>query len=151
MNGGIGKISWDLYARAAVGGVLLYAGFMKAAGPSAEFAAAIAAYKILPAALVTPFSIAIPYLEMWIGLFVLTGFYSRYASLAAAALFAVFMIVLGSALLRGIDLASCGCFGADTLSPRYTIVMDAVLLALSLASSKLNRFTPSWSLDRILS
>lgn len=135
----------------AVGGVLMYAGFMKATGPAAEFAANLAAYKLFPSFLVSPLSLGVPYLEMWVGLFVFAGLYSRYASFAAAALFTAFVLVLGSALLRGIDLTTCGCFGSDTLSPRYTILMDIVLLALSLMSAKINRFTPSWSLDKTLS
>ena len=43
-----------LLSRIVVGAVLLYSGFMKAVGPSAEFSAAISAYKILPPAFVGP-------------------------------------------------------------------------------------------------
>jgi len=136
--------------RMIVGGVLIYAGFLKAAGPSAEFAAAIAAYKILPSALVIPLSIALPYIEMWVGLFVFSGFYTRYAAITAAVMFAVFLIVLGSAQIRGIDLASCGCFGADALSPHRTFAMDTVLLALSLLTYRFNKFPQPYSLDQTL-
>jgi uncharacterized membrane protein YphA (DoxX/SURF4 family) len=139
-----------LLARIIVGGVLVYAGFMKAIGPSAEFAAIIAAYKILPAALVTPLSMALPYIEMWIGLFVLAGFYTRQAAIAAVVLIGAFSIALVSALVRGIDLASCGCFGADALSPRYTIVMDAVLFTLSVVIYRQAVVPPPFSLDRAL-
>ncbi len=139
-----------LFARVLVGGVLVYAGFLKAAGPSAEFAAALAAYKLFPPFLITPLSTLVPYVEMWVGLFVFTGFYTRYSSLAAAVLFTIFLSVLGSALLRGIDLASCGCFGADMLSPHRTLAMDTVLFVLSLTTHKLNRYPTRWSLDQAL-
>jgi len=139
-----------LVARILVGGVLIYAGFMKAVGPSAEFAAAIAAYKILPPAFVSPLALGLPYVEMWIGLFVLTGFYARKAAVLAAALFIVFLIALGSARIRGIDLASCGCFGSNLLSPRAEILMDVVLLALSLVIYRLSKYPTPWSLDRAL-
>src|SRR5262245_20810692 len=89
-------------ARLAVGGVLIYAGFVKAAGPTAEFAAAIAGYKLLPAAWLTPLALALPYIEMWVGLFVLCGLYTPRASLAAALLLAVFLAAVVSALARGI-------------------------------------------------
>src|SRR5450755_4331896 len=106
-------MKWILcVARALVGGILIYAGFMKAAGPAAEFAAAIAAYKIVPATLNAPMSMALPYIEMWVGLFVLFGLYTQEAALAASFLFSLFFVALAAALLRGIDLASCGCFGA---------------------------------------
>jgi uncharacterized membrane protein YphA (DoxX/SURF4 family) len=138
----------QLIARVIVGGILAYAGFMKAVGPSAEFAAVIAAYKILPAAAVTPMSIALPYVEMWVGLFVLCGFYTRQASIAAILLVGSFSLALLSTLLRGIDLASCGCFGADSLPPRYTIILDLILLALTIASYRESKTAPPYSLDR---
>ena len=139
-----------LAARVIVGGVLLYAGFMKAAGPSAEFAGFIAAYKIVPPLWVTPMSIGLPYIEMWTGLFVLTGLYTRQAAVAAMTLCAMFFLALLSTRLRGIDLASCGCFGADALSPRYTLLLDAGLFGLSLTIFKLSRSYPRWSLDQTL-
>ncbi len=138
-------------ARVIVGSVLLYAGFMKAAGPSAEFAGIIAAYKILPPLMVAPFSIGLPYVEMWIGLFLLTGLYTRHAAVAAMTLCSFFFLALLSTRLRGIDLASCGCFGADALSPRYTLLLDAGLIALSLTIYKQSRSYPRWSLDQTLS
>src|SRR5690348_1460828 len=112
-----------LISRLIVGGILLYAGFMKAVGPSAEFAAMIVAYKIIPASLATPLAVALPYIEMWTGLFIFCGFYVRYAASVAMVLFGIFILALASTLVRGIDLASCGCFGADTLSPHYTVIM----------------------------
>ena len=123
---------------------------MKAVGPVAEFAGMIEAYKLLPAALVTPSATALPYIEMWVGLFVLTGFYTRQAAIVAAILFGTFLIALGSTLVRGIDLASCGCFGADALSPRYTVVMDTVLLAFSILIYKQSTVPPPLSLDKTL-
>ena len=137
-------------ARLAVGSVLLYAGFMKAVAPAPEFAALLEAYKLFPSSLLSPLSITVPYLEMWVGIFVFTGFYTRQSLLAAALLFTIFLAALGSAFVRGIDLASCGCFGPDALSPRYTMIMDAILLALSLSACKLTKLPSSLSLDRAL-
>jgi len=140
----------SLAPRLVVGLVLLYAGFLKAAGPAAEFAAALAAYHLFPSVLLSTLALAIPYVEMWVGLFVLAGLYTRYAASAAAALFCAFLLVLLSALLRGIDLASCGCFGAETLSPRWTVMMDTVLLSLSLWIRRQSKSSPPLSLDRTL-
>jgi len=50
-----------LIARLAVGGVLIYSGFSKAIAPGAEFAAAIAAYKILPSDLIPTLAMVWPY------------------------------------------------------------------------------------------
>jgi uncharacterized membrane protein YphA (DoxX/SURF4 family) len=80
-----------LFARLAIGGVLLYAGFMKAVTPSAEFAAILETYKLFPPSLLTPLSIGLPYVEMWTGLFLLAGLYTRQAALIAALLFISFL------------------------------------------------------------
>ena len=101
-----------LLSRLAIGGVLLYAGFMKAVGPSAEFAAALETYKLFPSSFLSPLAIGVPYVEMWAGLFLLTGLYTRQAALIAAILFISFLTFISSTFLRGIDLASCGCFGS---------------------------------------
>jgi uncharacterized membrane protein YphA (DoxX/SURF4 family) len=135
-------------ARLVIAGILLYAGFMKAAGPSAEFAALLETYKLFPSSFLSPLSLVVPYVEMWVGLFLLTGFYTRLSALAAALLFAGFIFAVGSALLRGIDLASCGCFGAESLAPRYTIVLDLFCLGLALTTVKLAKLPPPFSLDR---
>jgi uncharacterized membrane protein YphA (DoxX/SURF4 family) len=122
-----------LISRLVVGGVLVYAGFMKAVGPAAEFAASIEGYKILTPGLITPLSLALPWVEMWVGLFILTGYYTRPAAGAAALMFLTFIGAMGSALLRNLNLYSCGCFGYDSFSPHYTILGDILLLSLSLA------------------
>lgn len=139
-----------LLGRVAVAGVLLYAGFQKAVAPAAEFAAAMANYHLFPTAILKPLSIAVPYVEMWIGLFLLTGLHTRWAALAAASLFAGFIAVIGITALRGIDLASCGCFGSDLFSPKITLVMDAVLLVLSVLIWKRAGSRPPYSLDHAL-
>jgi uncharacterized membrane protein YphA (DoxX/SURF4 family) len=142
------KFAVASFARLIVGGVLLYAGFMKAVGPSAEFAAILQAYKLFPSSFISPMALTVPYIEMWIGLFVLTGFYTRQASLLAALLFTIFLAVLLSSLVRGIDLVSCGCFGADAFSPRHTSILDALLLALSIVIYKQAKLALPCSLDR---
>src|SRR5258706_5489709 len=139
-----------LMARCVVGSVLIYAGFLKAAGPAAEFAAILEAYKLFPSSLLLPLAHALPYLEMWIGLFVITGFYTRKAALAAALLSAAFFISVGSTFLRHIDLASCGCFGADSLKPYQTMMLDIALFALSLITYSLSKYPPRWTLDQVL-
>jgi len=130
---GRGSDLLSLAARLIVGGVLCYAGFLKAVAPSAEFAAAIEAYHLFPTYMLDPIAFALPWIEMWIGIFLVAGFLVRPAAAAASALFVLFLGVVGSALARGIDLSSCGCFGTDLFSPRHTLIMDAGLLLISLA------------------
>jgi putative oxidoreductase len=139
-----------LLARLIVGGILLYAGFLKAIGPTAEFAAAIEAYRLVPSAWLNPLSMGLPYLEIWTGLFLILGFYTRWGAWAASLLFVSFIGALGSALLRGIDLASCGCFGPEVFPPKITLVMDVALLGLSVLTARWARLPPFCSLDRLI-
>src|SRR5437016_2036315 len=81
-------------ARVLVGGVLLYAGFMKAVGPSVEFTAALHAYHHFPTALIIPLALGLPWIEMWVGVFVLFGHFTRIFAALAWALFTIFLSVL---------------------------------------------------------
>lgn len=139
-----------IVARLAVGGVLFYAGFVKAVAPLAEFAAAIQAYHVFPSSFSTPIAFAVPWLEMAIGTYLLFGFETRRTAIVSTVLFTAFLILLASAIARGIDLSSCGCFGADALNPRQTIWMDAILLVLSASLVILAKQDRPFSLDRWL-
>lgn len=142
-----GRVVFEMIARGLVGGVLVYAGFAKALGPAAEFAANIAAYQLLPARFITPLSVALPWVEIWVGLFLITGFHTRYAAWVATALFAMFLVALGSALGRHLDLNTCGCFGQDSFTPKQTILGDVVLFGLTVGLSFLRLDRPYLSLS----
>jgi len=136
--------------RLLVGGVLVYAGFSKALAPAAEFAAALTNYQLFPAAVVMPLAIALPWLEIWTGLFLIAGLYMPLASTLSTLLFAGFLSTMGLAKLHHVDLTNCGCFGGETMSPQTTFKMDVVLLAIALAVWFANRQPRELTLDRHL-
>lgn len=137
-----------LIARILVGGVLFYSGFSKLIGPTAEFAGALAAYKILPGSIITPLSNVWPWVELFIGTFLVFGYFTRWCAIAAVGMFVVFETVLISTMIRHIDLGSCGCFGAGMpLSVHTTASLDGVLIALSILVYFLSKTTPAWSAD----
>jgi len=135
-------------ARCLCGGVLLYAGVSKALSSIPEFAAIIQAYRILPAAWALPLAHIIPWVELYSGLFLIVGYYTRYAAVMTVLLFTTFVCFLGSAIFRHIDLASCGCFGPQAhFSPKYMIGGDLLLLTLALCilfSTELGWKIDSW-------
>jgi len=96
--------------RMALGGVFLYAGTTKIVNPQA-FADSIATFKMLPPQLINIVALGLPPLEILLGLFLITGWEGRTASLAVAGLSIVFGIALGQALIRGL-VVDCGCFGS---------------------------------------
>src|SRR6185437_2969978 len=111
------KIAWNflrgpyptLVSRVALGLVFLLAGVSKALDMRA-FAGEISAYQIVPAALVQPMAIALPLLEILLGVYLLVGLMQRWAAAAAGALLLIFIAAMAWALARGLAL-DCGCFG----------------------------------------
>jgi uncharacterized membrane protein YphA (DoxX/SURF4 family) len=156
-----GALPWlVLVCRLAVGIVFVLAGAAKLAAPG-SFAAALAAYDVLPPAALRPLTLTLPLVELLVGVWLALGLFTRAAAWAAVALLATFMAAIGQALLRGISLEDCGCFGGLTQAvPALTSVLggsslgwrdvarDAIYAALALAVA-IGRAAPL-SLDRRL-
>lgn len=117
----------------ALAALFIYAGAAKLGDPL-EFADTIAAFAILPAALVTLLALALPIFELGCGLLLLVPRTMRIGALAVALISVVFFSALLSALLRGLVL-DCGCFGSGAPSrPRMWLELglDAMVFSGSL-------------------
>jgi uncharacterized membrane protein YphA (DoxX/SURF4 family) len=131
-----GTRAWDyvlFLTSLALAAVFIYAGVDKVRDPL-QFADSIAAFAILPTALINLFALSLPPFEIACGLLLLWPSTRRVAALAAFVISIVFFVALSSALLRGLTL-DCGCFGAGTPSrPRMWLElgMDVVLAGVSL-------------------
>ncbi len=137
-----------LLLRLLLGGLLVAAGALKAGDPS-SLAANIAAFRLLPAAIVGPLALALPYLELMLGGYLIVGLFTRVAATLATFEFLSYAAVIASAVVRRIP-AGCGCFG-----PRDTALADwphVVLdLALAAASAVVAYAAPgAFAVDRIL-
>lgn len=120
-----------LASRLAVGVVLVYAGASKASSPAEEFAFVLSAYDVIPRDFTMPAAALMPWLELFVGWALILGFQTRLTAAAAGTLFVAFLGAVGSAVLRGIALPNCGCFGeALHLSPAQAFAMDLCLAAL---------------------
>lgn len=95
--------------RLAVGGLLLTAGALKV-GHAPELAAAVAGFRLLPPAVVGPLALALPFLELMLGLYLVAGLFTRIAAWIACAQFLTYAAAVVSAVVRHIP-ADCGCFG----------------------------------------
>jgi len=94
--------------RLAVGVTLVWASLDKLAHPAA-FAESIHHYRLTPIALLHPFALLLPMVELVAGAALILGVVRRGAALIAAFLLVVFIAAIASALARGLDI-SCGCF-----------------------------------------
>jgi len=113
--------------RLLLGGAFLYAGILKARDVHA-FAGAVAAYQLLPYSLNYLVAATLPWLEILVGGLLLANRHVRAAVLVAAGLTGLFMAVLVSVLLRGLEI-DCGCFAAaDPTSPWQALLRDFLLL-----------------------
>ena len=104
----LGLIRWALAA------VFLYAGGSKLASP-ANFSDSMASFALLPHGLIPWVALGLPPFEILAGLCLVSGFQRRAALLGLSGLTAVFLLALGSAVVRGIPV-DCGCFGSGAPS-----------------------------------
>jgi len=86
---------------------------------------------MLPTALVTPFSYALPILEFLIGLFLLTGLFTRVSLIAGAVIMAI--LILGATLIENWDAIT-------------SQLVHAAFFAVLIQFVESN----SWALDRLL-
>jgi putative oxidoreductase len=136
-----------LAARLILGAVFLFAGAQKAAGPVEEFAVIISGYGLLPPGMTMGAAAVIPWLEVFLGLSLMAGYFTREAAAALGALSASFILALLSVKLRGYELPNCGCFGGGIhLTMWQAMALDAALLACAAAAFKAG--SARLSLDR---
>ncbi|RHW27683.1 DoxX family membrane protein [Nocardioides immobilis] len=129
-------LEWlGLVARLVTGGVWIVAGALKITDPAASMAA-VRAYELLPGSLVEPVGVALPAVELVVGLALVVGAFTRGAALVSALLFVAFIIGIASVWARGIEI-DCGCFGGGgpkedaASSYPWEIARDVGLLAAS--------------------
>lgn len=98
-----------LLFRIVIGIIFILAGIEKIANPEG-FAISIENYKVLPVQIVNLLAIPLPWIELIPGLFLLFGISVKENSLIINSLLIVFIILVLTAVLRGLDI-ECGCFG----------------------------------------
>jgi uncharacterized membrane protein YphA (DoxX/SURF4 family) len=127
----------ELLMRFLIGGTFVYASLDKILDP-AGFAQAMHHYRILGAGLLHPAALLLPWLELVVGLAMITGVARRGAALLIGAMTVLFMAAIVSALARDLDI-SCGCFhtegghavGMSLLLRDLALLAGAVVLLLT--------------------
>jgi len=125
-----------LLARLIVGGVWVWAGWLKLPHPESSVSA-VRAYQLLPTGLAETVGHVLPMMEIVVGFCLITGLLTRGVGLLSAVLLIAFVIGIVSVWSRGIEI-NCGCFGDGGADPDafskypWEIARDVALLALSL-------------------
>ena len=121
-----------LLVRLGLGGVLLYAGYLKAFTPDQSMMA-VRADELLPIWLANAFGIILPWLEMGAGLLLIIGVAVRYAAIFGAVLMVAFIIAIAQAWARGLSI-DCGCFGdGGAVDPSETKYLESILRDIGFA------------------
>lgn len=130
-------ISWfaspwlSLLFRWCLGVIFVYAGLVKIADPPG-FAHALYNYHILPAWLINPLAIMLPWIELMAGVSLIAGVMISGGALVVGGLLAIFAVAIVVSLIRGLDIA-CGCFSTSAAAEPITwlyVVRDLILLGM---------------------
>jgi uncharacterized membrane protein YphA (DoxX/SURF4 family) len=124
----------SILLRLILAGVFGYAAVPKILDP-AGFAKSIHNYQMLPDAMINPLAIYLPWLELLaaVALVVIPSL-RRGARLLIALMLVVFIVAIGSAMARGINI-DCGCFsttGGGMKAGVPHLLLDAALLVIAL-------------------
>lgn len=121
-----------LAARLILSGVFIYASWDKILHPAA-FAEAVFNYQILPAELINLTALILPWLELILGVLLLSGICMPGAVLGVNLLMITFLSALIINSARGLDI-SCGCFSTGTTSSGlswWVVLRDVFFFSLS--------------------
>lgn len=131
----VGRIVGHRYltvaTRAALGGVFIFAGVAKL--PYIDTLIwEIKQYHILPHSLANAYGHVLPSLEIALGILLVLGLFLRISASVSTLLVLSFTIAKIVALVRGLDISICSCFGpAVPLLALQSLALDFVLLALA--------------------
>ena len=113
-------------ARLFLGGIFIYAGYTKIDN-ELGFSAAIEGYQLLPLWSVLYVAQYLPWVEVALGVMILSGWKLRYFAAGGAGLLGSFILAMAITYARGID-ADCGCFGlGEKISP-FTLLRDSMFM-----------------------
>jgi uncharacterized membrane protein YphA (DoxX/SURF4 family) len=120
-----------LLGRLILAGIFLAAGYLKLREPWLQFAVSLNGLKIVPDSLLEPVARTLPWCEVVLGLWILSGIGLRWSSALASLMLGAFFSVLVRSYAMGLQV-DCGCFGSgEPLGPK-TLARDGLMLALAL-------------------
>ena len=97
--------------RSVVGGLFVAAASSKLNAPLDAFSRAILSYELVTPMWAGLAAIFLPWVELAAGLCVLLGWWGRGGAIVLSAFMVLFTFVKASAVVRGLSIPDCGCFG----------------------------------------
>lgn len=116
-----------------------------------NFLYVVQSYEILPVPLEAVVAHVVPWIELLGGIFLLLGLALSWVGPLFLLLTSAFIIVVSQALIRGLPITECGCFG-ELLSIPLPVVLIfdmSIFMIIGLLIWK-KSLTQQWSLDKYL-
>lgn len=120
-----------LVLRVALGAIFVYAAWIKLKDPWQLFAMSIDAYRILPLGAVELTARVIPWVELAVGLLLISGFWMRISGPIVSLLLLTFFVLMLRAYSKGMAI-DCGCFGPGETISWKTLLRDGSMVAAAL-------------------
>ena len=120
-----------LVLRVALGGIFVYAAWVKLRDPWQLFAMSIDSYRILPLQAVELAAHVIPWLELAVGLLLVAGVWLRISGSIVSLLLLTFFALMLRAYAKGMEI-NCGCFGPGEIISWKTLLRDGTMVAAAL-------------------
>jgi uncharacterized membrane protein YphA (DoxX/SURF4 family) len=119
-------------ARLILGGIFVYAAYVKLRDPWQLFAMSIDSYQILPLNMVEMAAHVIPLLELVLGLMVISGIWLRISGTILSLVLLTFFTLMVRAYAKGMQI-NCGCFGPGEIISWKTLLRDGSMAAAAIA------------------
>lgn len=122
-----------LALRIIIGVLFALAGFLKLIHPWQEFAAQIRTYQVIGGASADLAAQVIPWFQLIFGSLLVAGVFPRISLAVINGMLALFIPVVASTVIRGLDLSDCGCFGGIGIKETAPVVLvrDGVTVLMS--------------------
>lgn len=138
-------------SRLIIGVTFIYAAYYKITDPY-TFAKSIWYYHLVPGEVINLMALILPWVEFLCGLALILGLFYKGAVVLVNAMTVIFIVALGSTIVRGIDV-ECGCFKASTASgdaawKNLTFNLVLIVFALQLLFNRSRRWLLSSSLSK---
>lgn len=127
------RLNFVVVLRWILGLIFIISGTEKLLSPMENFLYAIQSYEVIPVqALAEMIAIIFPWGELFVGVFLVVGLWTRWALIGSGAMACGFIAIVGQGMIRHLPLVDCGCFGDLFHLPLWgTFVLDWLILTVS--------------------
>lgn len=123
------KINPFVVVRIMLGLLFVVSGFEKVTHPYQNFLYVVQSYEIFNSSLEKFIAQVLPWVEFFIGIFLILGFWLRMALKGFMVMMVAFIFIVAQALVRQLPILECGCFGELISFPLHvTLFFDVMLL-----------------------